>query len=410
MRTLAITMIVCLAALGTFADNTDQEGRRRGLAAHYFSDPINWAGHWPDTVSVPKVDPNDWTFSNYAYSRIEPLVNHRFVKEGWFTVRWTGLFDPTKVDKDDGNIDFDINDQQVIPTRAYKTDITILGSALTLEGDNLPVTVRIRVGDTTYEPWGQYIDAEHANVNDNANPRTFLVPGTTEEKTPITVKACSWTKTSRFRIRRRSQWKELLEVGSDSQSANLVVLRDGDDVPGAPGMSGQDPAVHFVRDYIENGKMRLGAHQAIFLFELGTTKLRSGAADFQDLVVLVSLIEMPSATPEEPESFTEGHEYFFSVLADDGCRLFIDGKPLIDDWRPCWEKAPDALRKAKPITLGPGKHSITIEYFQGQSLKNHDSDPIKFFWFCPTRHIPKQIVPASCFTHLPEHLASSDRN
>ena len=39
------------------------------------------------------------------------------------------------------------------------------------------------------------------------------------------------------------------------------------------------------------------------------------------------------------------------------------------------------------------------EYFQGESLPQHDPDPAKFFWSCPALKIPRQIVPASHLFH-----------
>jgi len=93
--------------------------------------------------------------------------------------------------------------------------------------------------------------------------------------------------------------------------------------------------------------------------------------------------------------------YTFHIWADDGCRLYIDGKQLIDSWVPTWEKDPKSHRKAT-VKLNPGKHKIVIEYFQGESLKKKDKDPIKLYWSCPERKIPEQIIPASHFSHTLE--------
>jgi hypothetical protein len=179
-----------------------KQGRSSGLAAHYYRDPLNWGGNWPDTVGAPTVSPAKWTFSKYAYTRIESLVNHQFVKNGWFTVRWQGILD--------------------------------------------------------------------------THPRTSGKPGAAE--------------------------------------------------------------------------------------------------------------------------------YEFEFWADDGCRLFINGKKLIDSWIPCSEDSPQARRKVK-VVLEPGEHEIVVEYFQGQSLKGGDRDPAKLYWSCPARKIPRQIVPAAHFSHTVAHTA-----
>jgi hypothetical protein len=205
MKRVTILCLVCLAVAILPADG----GRGRpqyheGLVAHYYRDHEYWDGNWPDDVSVPAVNPGDWTFTEYKYSRVEPLVNHLFVKRGWFTVRWVG-----------------------------------------------------------------YLDT-------------------------------------------------------------------------APGQSGEKN---------------------------------------RGLIV----------------SEAKEHEYTFEILADDGCRLFIDGKLVIDDWRACWERAEDALRVSNPVKLTQGKHRIVVEYFQGQSLKADDKDPMKLYWSCEDREIDRQVLPASHF-------------
>lgn len=173
----------------------DAQGRRNGLVAHYYRDHENWDGAWPDETSEPSADAKDHTFKEYKYSRVEPLVNHRFIRRGWFSVRWKGIL--------------------------------------------------------------------HTNPKSEYNKKA---------------------------------------------------------------------------------------------------------------------------------------SYTFSLWADDGCRLVIDGKTVIDDWRPCAEDGPGAVREAT-VTLDPGEHKIQVEYFQGQSLQAKDRDPIKMYWSCKERRIPKQIVPASHLSH-----------
>ncbi len=57
-------------------------------------------------------------------------------------------------------------------------------------------------------------------------------------------------------------------------------------------------------------------------------------------------------------SFEEG-TYRFWAAADDGVRLYVDGKLLIDDWRDS-----SAKRLEADTTLEAGKHEIVVEYYE----------------------------------------------
>jgi hypothetical protein len=208
--------MVMVAALlfvsqGIVGDEEPEDKFSSGLVAHYWQDREYWDGNWPDPISRPMVDPVDWTFSTYKYSRVEPLINHLFIRQGWFTVRWVGYIDPS-----------------------------------------------------------------------------------------------------------------------------------------------------------------------------GCGRGTGGSTSDEDV-------------------------YNFEIHADDGCRLIIDGNVLIDDWSARWELDPDSLRKAPPVRLKDGRHRIVIEYFQGQSLQKGDFDPMKLFWSCAGRRVPRQIVPASHFSHTPQDLTSTSR-
>ncbi len=57
-------------------------------------------------------------------------------------------------------------------------------------------------------------------------------------------------------------------------------------------------------------------------------------------------------------SFDRG-DYRFSVVADDGVRVFIDGIRVIDAWRDGHKEVSNIFRQ-----LGGGTHEITIEYYE----------------------------------------------
>jgi hypothetical protein len=91
----------------------------------------------------------------------------------------------------------------------------------------------------------------------------------------------------------------------------------------------------------------------------------------------------------------------FELWADDGVRMWLDGKQLIDDWKPTCEKDPGSHRTAS-AKLAPGYHRIVVEYFQGESLKDGDHDPAKLYWTIAAAKVGKQIIPASHFFHAAE--------
>lgn len=211
-----IGMLLAFSGMAWGADKekpgngSDKKTMHNGLVAHYFRDPINWNGAWPDDMSKPTASPLNYTFASYAYSRVEPLINHHFINDGWFSVRWTGYFD-------------------------------------------LSATARVK------------------------------------------------------------------------------------------------------------------------------------------------------GTNEAPE-------VVFTMWADDGCRLFVDGVKVIDSWMACWEKTDASWRKSPPIALTDGPHRIVVEYFQGLSQKADDTDPIKLYWTCPGRKVDKpQIVPAAYFSHTDDDMQTTSR-
>ncbi|QQS46709.1 MAG: hypothetical protein IPM66_22930 [Acidobacteriota bacterium] len=54
--------------------------------------------------------------------------------------------------------------------------------------------------------------------------------------------------------------------------------------------------------------------------------------------------------------FNDG-KYRFNLVSDAGARLFLDGRPLIDQWN-----SNENLRQAAEIVLKPGNHTVILEY------------------------------------------------
>lgn len=193
----------------------------------------------------------------------------------------------------DGVIDFSIASSGVTPNEPFLAQLEILGSAISYGGQyDIPVTVQLALGDGTVEPFGGYASPVGGNVNDGNNPRVYQVTDTHPAGTLVSVSARSWVKkSSSYSGSKDSHWQEFLEVSSLENSDNFVILKNGDDVLGIPGYLDQQDLEVYLQDYVADGKIVLAPNQAIFLFELGTTNMGSSAADFQDLVVLLTMQE-----------------------------------------------------------------------------------------------------------------------
>lgn len=79
----------------------------------------------------------------------------------------------------------------------------------------------------------------------------------------------------------------------------------------------------------------------------------------------------------------ETAEYTFSINADDGCRLVIDGKPVIDHWALDGGTIPHSGR----IFLEAGKaYDVRVEYFQHEG-----NDQIHMNWLAPAADRPADV-------------------
>ncbi len=176
--------------------------------------------------------------------------------------------------------EFEIIDGSVVPLEDFAANIRVLGSAITSGGSDVPVTTRILADADAFEPFGSYLDSNAGDVNDGANPRSFAMPGIFPAGTAISVSGRSWIGGGVH-----------IEAVSSSNSPQVRVLRHGDPVPNLEGHDGQTSVEGYVSSFVDTttNTISLEANEAIFLFEIGTTSLGSSAADFQDLVVLVSL-------------------------------------------------------------------------------------------------------------------------
>lgn len=72
--------------------------------------------------------------------------------------------------------------------------------------------------------------------------------------------------------------------------AQVKTLMNGQNAPALEGFGGQQSLQEFLNPYLDNsGRTVIAPNQVILLFELGTTDTSSTAADFQDMVVLLTI-------------------------------------------------------------------------------------------------------------------------
>ena len=213
-------------------------------------------------------------------------------------------------DDNDGEVTFDIDDDEVVPQECFNASVTVLGAAISASGVyDLMVTTEFEIGGDVYAPWGSLNLPVDANVNDGENPRTYMVENDYPAGTSINITGRAWLKKkSSYSGNSNSHWKTYMTVDSDGGSSNVIVLRNGDPVPDISGFMGQEDIMYFVAPYVDNDMMALDPNQIIYLFELGTTNLSSSAADFQDLVTLVTLSEGEGCTTSMNTGQTPGTE------------------------------------------------------------------------------------------------------
>jgi hypothetical protein len=80
-------------------------------------------------------------------------------------------------------------------------------------------------------------------------------------------------------------------------------------------------------------------------------------------------------------------KYKFFVESDDGSRLFIDGKQVLDN-----NGSHPMQKKDGEIELAPGQHEVKLEFFQGDGQMG-----CKFSWAPPGKN--EEIVPEGVLWH-----------
>lgn len=200
-------------------------------------------------------------------------------------------------------VNFNITGGNVVLQEAAAAKVTVLGAAMQNPYLQMRVTVRLKVGSTTSDPFGSFTNSSTGNVHDSNNPRNHVVPGTVAGGTPMAVLGRSFYKLG-------SSWLTLQTVDSSTGSTWVKVLRNGDSTPDIPAYGSQSSIQSFLQGYVDTTtkKVTIADNQAIFLFELATTDPNSPYVDFQDLVVLITMAKDAASlsTPPTPPATTCG--------------------------------------------------------------------------------------------------------
>lgn len=204
---------------------------------------------------------------------------------------------------DDDPIEFKVDGGEVVPSEPYAASIEVIGCALPFgffwSAYDAPITLNIRIGNDDIYPFGpnpnpgytQYSSTiSKGNVNQGSFPKRVVLPNTYPAGTSISIKATSW-KVANFWWTKYVANLSVNSLDANDGSTVIKAYRDGDTPPDVDGYGNQKSAEEFIRDYIDfdKNKVTLDDNQAIYLVELATRDLSSPSADFQDLVLLISL-------------------------------------------------------------------------------------------------------------------------
>ena len=158
----------------------------------------------------------------------------------------------------------------------------------------MPVTLRMKIGNNWIDPFGTWTAPVSSNLNDGQQV-TWNCSSTYSSGTDIHMKARSWKKKYFwYSGNSNSHWKTSYTRTTETNPSTLIdVLKNGDDVPDVAGFNNQSSVQDFVSDYVNlnTDTMVMDVDEVIYLFELGTSDPNSSAADFQDLVLLLTITE-----------------------------------------------------------------------------------------------------------------------
>ena len=188
-------------------------------------------------------------------------------------------------------VDFLLDGDAVVP----QVDYTCIFEAIGSSAEGIPMTLQVKFGGAWVNPFGTWTQAVTANLNDGEE-HVYYCTDTYTAGTTIDLRAQSWKKKKNWLSgESNSDWATNMMKNTQSfDNDNIWSLKNADTVPSAGGMVDQADVEEFVDAYIDisTRTINLDSDKILVFFELGTNNLSSTDANFQDLVILITLIEM----------------------------------------------------------------------------------------------------------------------
>lgn len=173
---------------------------------------------------------------------------------------------------------FDVVDNVVIVDPNYQVDLEAIGSAITCGagGPSIKVRSELCINGNCQQLWG------YTDINGGETFTTINSIANSE----YTVRANAYL----------AACYNFSQTYTSTDSAQVKVLKNLDPVPNLEGFGGQQSVADFLANYVnDQGQVVLNDNQVIFLFELGVNFAQnpgSTAADFQDLVLVMTITEL----------------------------------------------------------------------------------------------------------------------
>jgi hypothetical protein len=196
--------------------------------------------------------------------------------------------------------------------------------------------------------------------------------GTTTSNLALRVRQAGWYKLYLFGPRVREPWGDI--VGG----TNFVIFRDNPNFPKAP-----NAAIPLSNAVQSLGELKLTRLDANINFDWGNDSPAASLPPDGFFVRWTGLLSVPRS-----------QTYTLYTLSDDGVRVWLDNKLLIDDWN---EHGPTENRGEIVLDASKSYH-IRVDYFEKAF-----GSTIKLTWESPD--LPRQVVPSRYFA--PDNKSTS---